>query len=539
MAAEQLAAITGMPSSEAAQFLEMAGGDVETAVSLYFEMGGAAGGDGGGGGGDGGFGGGAAVPMVVSTPAQAVLFGNEAPPTSWTEQGFEFSTDPASACGLIQHKNGPCGVLAAVNAVMIAQAGCCLPTFSFDDDALARALAIVLVRCATAPTGGSDAEAPASSARVIIANSNGDEPEIELPADVAAVAAHLLSNVGMFRRAGGVNTFCMSAVLTRGVDRVTEEACMDGGNPPLISGPHALCTTELLTLLLTGIARGNVSAYGSDGAKVSWRPQSDVGILSRDEVDVGVPLADQLKGPEKPIFVVHGGDHFTILWAPAAWPPTDGYVDMVHWNGLPPNRALARLRLRNASMEPPPPAPAVRVQAHWRIKVGEVESIVQARPEDKKERPGCWRTHAYELALATQAVVDEDKSEERPEGVVQPPRFEQGDAPADGAAWRCASCYQSRFKTMCFGENGAPAGKNCRFCGLAQTDAGWTIWRAYNDLPTSTQKRIDRVSGPKILTVLRTRWPDAEMSLIDGSTGQEAVPGSEGFDPTAFVSPVA
>ena len=37
---------------------------------------------------------------------------------------MEFSTDAASAIGLVQHTNGPCGALAAVNAAIVALAGC-------------------------------------------------------------------------------------------------------------------------------------------------------------------------------------------------------------------------------------------------------------------------------------------------------------------------------------------------------------------------------------------------------------------------------
>ena len=61
-------------------------------------------------------------------------------------------------------------------------------------------------------------------------------------------------------------------------------------------GPHALCGTELINLLLTGVARGNVGAYGAGGDKVSWRPAAgSVGMLSRDELESGMPLADGLK----------------------------------------------------------------------------------------------------------------------------------------------------------------------------------------------------------------------------------------------------
>lgn len=34
---------------------------------------------------------------------------------------------------------------------------------------------------------------------------------------------------------------------------------MEGGSLPLVVGPHSLCSTELMGLLLHGVARGNVA----------------------------------------------------------------------------------------------------------------------------------------------------------------------------------------------------------------------------------------------------------------------------------------
>eukprot|EP00929_Paragymnodinium_shiwhaense_P002611 TRINITY_DN102911_c0_g1_i1.p1 TRINITY_DN102911_c0_g1~~TRINITY_DN102911_c0_g1_i1.p1 ORF type:complete len:536 (+),score=109.83 TRINITY_DN102911_c0_g1_i1:91-1698(+) len=533
MSAEELSAITGLPAEEAAGFLEMAGGNLEVAVQLFFDMGGAGG---GGGGGDGG----GDVPMSAAfqapSSAHSLLFGDSPAPAAWSEQGFEFSSEAATGACIIQHKNGPCGVLAAINGILIAQAGCQDAAGVVSDEALARALAAVLVRAATTP-GASGSNA----AGKVVATAWSDGPgsqvlETELPADAAAVAAHLQAQASVLRAPGGVVLLCYAAVLSRGADLVRAEACSDGGSLPLVVGPHSLCSTELMGLLLSGLARGNVSAYGSDGGKVSWRPAGDVGMLSRDEIEMGVPLADQLKSPQKPVWVLHGGDHFTLLWAPAS-SANSGSVDLLFWNGLPPNRGLSRLRLRNASLEPSPPAPEVHVQSHWRAKVGEVESIVQARAEDKKARPGLWRTHSYELALVTEAVVAEDKSAERPEGVPSPVVFPQGAAPAEGAGWRCAACYQTRFKTMCFGENPAPAANACKFCSRPQAEVGWTIWKTYEELPPGVQRRIDRMSGPKMLAILQTRWPaDTELLLHDGQ-GNEVVAGGSGFDPDVWKLP--
>lgn len=530
MSAEELSAITGLPPEEASQFLEMAGGSLEAAVSLFFEMS-------GGGGGDVNMGVSGSPTFVAPTAAHGILFGDDAPPASWSEQGFEFSEDPAASIGIVQHKNGPCGVLAAVNGVIVAQAGCPQASTVVTDDMLVSALAAILVHCAIAPS----VTQVDSAARVIVASWAGEGytsnqvQEFELPVEELAVASHLKTMIPSLKGPGGVVQFCYSAVLTRGLEKVRAESVLDGGRPPLIVGPHSLCSTELMGLLMFGIARGNVGAYdGADGMKIKWRPKGEVGMLSRDEIDMGIPLADELKDPSKPVYVIHGGDHFTLLWATNV---VGDAVDFFHWNGLSPNRAMVPLRLTKASLEPCP-APEKHVQSHWRIKVGEVESIVQASPADKQARPSCWRSHAYELALATQAVVDEDKSEERPADFPSPPTFEQGPLPADGAAWRCLSCYQTRFKTMCFGENSAPSSRLCKFCGMDVEKSGWTIWKRYEELPGPLQRRIDRTSGPKILAVLRTRWPDSELSLLrsDGST---QVMGDEGFDPNQFVIPVA
>lgn len=107
----------------------------------------------------------------------------------------------------------------------------------------------------------------------------------------------------------------------------------DGGDAPLVVGPFALCSTEMVSLLLHGIARGNICAYNLDGTKATWRrplqahdgPQETpddlgdtdygtIGMLSMAEVDGGRPLADELKSPTQPVFVVHGGDHFTVCF---------------------------------------------------------------------------------------------------------------------------------------------------------------------------------------------------------------------------------
>ena len=89
---------------------------------------------------------------------------------------------------------------------------------------------------------------------------------------------------------------------------------------------------------------------------------------------------------------------------------------------------------------------------------------------------------------------------------------------------------------MCFGENPAGAGSVCKFCGQAPIDAGWTVWKPYAELPPSVQQRIDRANGPKVLSVIRTRWPDAQVGVVRAD-GREAELGTAVFDAAAFALP--
>jgi hypothetical protein len=386
------------------------------------------------------------------------------------------------------------------------------------------------------------------------------------------VASRLTPVLGGLTGRGGVCLLCYSALLTRGLDAAKADVALDSGLSPLVSGPHALCGTELVNLLLTGRARANVSAYGASGAKVDWRAPSPVGMLSRDEIESGMPLADELKSPTSPVYVVHGGDHFTVAWipsspearfqhrvkalfaaavaggaapndaaasalsaaaaeakgAPGAPPCPAGAVDVVLWNGLPPNRRVGWVRLRGVdALAPAPPAPPAHKPSHWRLCVGELESIVQADADDKRRAPGAFKEHKYELSLVTPTVAaEDDASEARPSTEPPPVTFEQGAPPPAGASWRCASCYNTRFKTMCFGENAAPSSPTCKFCGQSQASAGWTIWKGYAELPPSVQRRVERSSGPKVLSVLRTRWPDAAISAVRPPDGAEAEVGT-------------
>jgi hypothetical protein len=52
------------------------------------------------------------------------------------------------------------------------------------------------------------------------------------------------------------------------------------------------------------------------------------------EIDTSIPIADALKFPVYPIWIVHGGDHFTVIFCQQI--PDNESFELYHWNGLPP-----------------------------------------------------------------------------------------------------------------------------------------------------------------------------------------------------------
>eukprot|EP00051_Salpingoeca_urceolata_P002406 m.49932 g.49932 ORF g.49932 m.49932 type:complete len:519 (+) comp12112_c0_seq1:50-1606(+) len=504
--ADQFVAVTGASAEEAQGYLEASGGSLEMAISLFFDSGGAPGGDaaagtGGGGGGDVG----ASSSAAARPPwANSTVWGPDtgALPASWMEQQLVFSDDPASHFGLVQPTNGPCGVLAALQAelfVSMWQTAGFSPASQVPDSALLDAIGRILLRCR-----------PEESSPVKLATWAGDtrgtDVAVQDVQDPTQLTDKLSDMLPALKGAGGVVLLVYSAVLTRGVDLVRKDVLSDGGEPPLIAGPFALCSSELVSLLLRGSAGGNVAAYTDDEHPADW-PGAAVGLLSWAEIDAGIPIANGLKFPSTPVWLMHGGDHFTVLFATSPVVDEPGATNTLHhWNGLPPagpRLCTFELTAPNGGVRR---APEKHVKTFVKPKPGEIDDVVQAHTDDKKTRPKEFKTWRFEVVLA---VDDPDVSDGGAgDGRAVPePVFDLGEPVAD-APWRCASCYAKRFQTMCFGQNDAGA-VVCRHCDKPQREAGWSLWMAYDALPPSAQRRVERRYGPKILALLRTRWPAA------------------------------
>ncbi|GBG24018.1 Hypothetical Protein FCC1311_002362 [Hondaea fermentalgiana] len=506
--ADQLQSMTGMSAEEAQGFLDMAGGDVEGAVNLYFSMMG----DGGGGGGAGAAGqsGGASGPEYLRDfELTQVLFGGEKPAEAWTQQALDWYEN---GVGITQVKNGPCGVLAALEALVVAsrlERGSAVldPKEPVSDEEYAHIVSTVIARC-TESSGKS--EATMCLWRAGAKHESMDTKSVKLDQVETFVHDHMED----YASKGFLEVLLCSCVLSHGVEQTQQEVLMGGGELPLIVGPNQLCTSELLLLLLAGRCVGNVGAYALGGGKVDLEVPSGVGLLSFSELESGIPVHDQLKKPAHPVWVLHGGDHFTVLFSET---PLDTYkppLELWQFNGLPPaGPRMAHITIRGDKEAEP--APEQHQEAYFKPAVGEIEDIVQAHPDDKAAKPEEWQEWRFEAVLA----VDDPsvKGPDRPASMPAPVIFtlSSENEPATGEPWRCASCYRTRFETMCFGQNEAGT-TVCQSCGQTRADAGYSLWLHFDELPLEWQRKMNRRHAPKLVSLLQTKWPDCTVECNEG-----------------------
>jgi hypothetical protein len=495
--AQQFAAMTGVDEGTANMYMEMSGGSLDVAISLFFDQ---------GGGGGGGFGGAGAVVESAQNNLPSFfgsVWGSDKSeiPDSWM-QGLEFSKE--TPLGLVQAKNGPCGVLAILQGNLVVQLrskenfG---PSYAPTDEQLAHAIAATL--SFNAPfrlctwSGGKVGE--------------GVETH-DVGSEAGSVHAFIMSHLDQYKGRGALALIVYSAFLSRGSEKVQQDVAMGGGMMPIVFGPFNLCTTELMSLLMRGVANGNVGAYSQTGAKVDhFAGCNKIGLLSTSEIETSIPIADSLKSPSDSVWILHGGDHFTTAWSSAPSQENEAEFQLTQWNGLPPGGPRLATLVVSAPNGVVGPAPERREEPYVKPVAGEIDSIVQADPNDKKDKPKQFREWKYECVLA----VDEKdvQGKERPADAPPPQLFDQGEMDLT-KGWRCRHCYGERFKTMFFGMND-PGTERCENCKKTRQEAGWAIWLPFDALPRGFREQMERRHGPKITTCLRTKFPSCTVAFDD------------------------
>jgi hypothetical protein len=205
---------------------------------------------------------------------------------AWARQGFGWSEAPCLPFGLHQHRGGTCGVIAAVQALLLRE----LLLASIDplsasaeqrNAALVRALAGSLWRIAEAAaadrraSASSSAEAASASLLFFKNERMALPPPRELGREAstlhfasrAEAEACVAARLAQLQRpdGAGVIAFAYSCVLSAGgADAVRAQMDSTGIGASMLIGAHGYCTQELVNLIATGRAVSNVF----DGTRV-------------------------------------------------------------------------------------------------------------------------------------------------------------------------------------------------------------------------------------------------------------------------------
>ena len=109
--------------------------------------------------------------------------------------------------------------------------------------------------------------------------------------------AYILDHINEFKSEGGILLFLYSVIVTKGVEQIKKEIQMSHGEPPLIDKPHYICTTDLMILLMSGVANGNVGAFDPMGNEFKIQTKLGIGMLSSAVIEAKIPINEGLLNP--------------------------------------------------------------------------------------------------------------------------------------------------------------------------------------------------------------------------------------------------
>ncbi|KAK7110213.1 probable ubiquitin carboxyl-terminal hydrolase MINDY-4 isoform X2 [Littorina saxatilis] len=276
----------------------------------------------------------------------------------WRLQSYAFCDLPDLQYGIVQRKGGPCGVLAAVQAVVLQEmlfgdnklpSGHGLkPSRNERTKYLALALAKIFWRAGEEKRA---VVAISSNQTHVMGSTRFRQDDVTETLmlytflDFCDLCDFLKDSVKQFEMDGnpGVVLSMCSTVLSRGIDRVKKDMDEVGGK---LMGAHGYCTQELVNLLLTGEAVSNVfndvmeldSGTGDSMILKGISTRSDIGLLSLFEHYRSCQVGTYLKTPKYPIWVVCSESHFSVLFSTrldlvSDW-KAERRFDLYYWDGL-------------------------------------------------------------------------------------------------------------------------------------------------------------------------------------------------------------
>jgi len=307
----------------------------------------------------GGMSGGTPLPPDTARALKQLLWGNHGqPPASW-KQGFFFNARPGLQFGLVQKEGGPCGLLAGVQAHILAALARTGGGFNLSPSPAEQRAALVaaLAEAVWAARKGAVATwATAVPEAGVAPGSLGYDQVMRAVVTHSAPSKEALQDVirgtlgaYMEESGWGLVLALSSLVLSRGVAGVRGD--MDEPNGALM-GAHGYCTQELVNLVVTGEAVSNVfdGVRDLDGhALRGITRRCRLGVLTLFEWYKYVEVGSSLKTPDLPVWVVCSESHFTVLFSQDASCLRAGQgggaqpFDLLYYDELANQEALIRL----------------------------------------------------------------------------------------------------------------------------------------------------------------------------------------------------
>jgi hypothetical protein len=303
--------------------------------------------------------------FIFGPEARAVQF-----PDSWARQNLQLQGARAPlSFGLVQHKGGPCGILASVQALMLRQllypddsahAAPPPPLSSFSDAQLRAALGAAVVDMLwRAGDGRAALVLPARGASL-----RGSELLVWEATSRGALERLVAARLPTLQdpECGAAVLLVYSLLLSRGARAARGDADALAG--ATLIGAHGYCTQEMVNLALTGRARSHVF----DGARrldthvlEGIDRRAAVGLLSLFEAEGYVEVGQHLKTPRAPVWVVCSESHYSVLFAADGDPRGRARFDLLYYDELAAQREEIRL-----SIDTSPPTPADALSAEER-----------------------------------------------------------------------------------------------------------------------------------------------------------------------------
>ncbi|KAL3163259.1 hypothetical protein ABBQ32_009658 [Trebouxia sp. C0010 RCD-2024] len=255
-----------------------------------------------------------------------LLFGeagraSQLPWLAW-KQGFYFSSRPGLSFGLVQQQGGPCGLLAAVQAHVMAAIMNQELIGSLDITAEQQA-SVLVTALASAVWQVSDGHAAQlvccsqpSTAALSFDQLCNSATQLSCTSRLALEAASR-QQLRQFQEPSGYGLILLlfSLLLTHGVRQTRQD--MDEPQTCLIA-QHGYCSQDLVNLVLTGHATTNCFNGEQDVAGQQCRgvaQPAQLGFLSLFEWYGYMQVGSHLKDPAVHVWVVCSESHFSVLYA--------------------------------------------------------------------------------------------------------------------------------------------------------------------------------------------------------------------------------